>query len=473
MTVSIRAGYVTKKNYLKAQESIKNGLVKAAGVTASGDVAVEIVSESTRKISVLTIDRKGKVATHFCSAIKKLPAEGSSKRGTCWHLAAALIALTEDNEEHEFPLPYPLEVVTTFPETPVVIRDITPYVTGNRGEFNRCEFLPIEVPDNKPEEQAETKIEDFVPVLSEEDLWLEQYNFPFAVLNKVLKFRESQRIDLTETQYSRVPQNVNYTPQGKELIQTVSALMYGADGQNWEPVLLRGPKGTGKSTLVNKVAEILMLPVNRISGSTDHDLDGLLGGKTLKNGEVVYEEGLLLRAVTGGELLVLDEVNVLRPDITAAIHPLLEHRDRSLAVPGLGYITPPPTFRTIACMNIGYMGTSPLNEAFKDRFRPINVPYAKTDVVAGIVVAESGCKEEIAFRLARVFEELKNRVNSDDPIEEDVLSMRNLIRAAKESVDNPKDEVEIATSNISEGIDDEYTRNIVADVVATIYGERV
>jgi hypothetical protein len=75
--------------------------------------------------------------------------------------------------------------------------------------------------------------------------------------------------------------------------------------------------------------------------------------------------------------------------------------------------------------------------------------------------------------LARVFEELKNRVNSDDPIEEDVLSMRNLIRAAKESVDNPKDEVEIATSNISEGIDDEYTRNIVADVVATIYGERV
>ena len=97
---------------------------------------------------------------------------------------------------------------------------------------------------------------------------------------------------------------------------------------------MRGPKGTSKSTLVNKVAEILMLPVNRISGSTDHDLDGLLGGKTLKNGEVVYEEGLLLRAVTGGELLLLDEVNVLRPDITAAIHPLLEHRDRSLAVRG-------------------------------------------------------------------------------------------------------------------------------------------
>ena len=70
MTVSIRAGYVTKKNYLKAQESIKNGLVKAAGVTASGDVAVEIVSESTRKISVLTIDRKGKSSNTFLFSYK-------------------------------------------------------------------------------------------------------------------------------------------------------------------------------------------------------------------------------------------------------------------------------------------------------------------------------------------------------------------------------------------------------------------
>jgi nitric oxide reductase NorQ protein len=124
-------------------------------------------------------------------------------------------------------------------------------------------------------------------------------------------------------------------------------------------------------------------------------------------------------------------------------------------------------------MNIGYVGTSPLNEAFQDRFRSINVPYAKTEAIADIIVAESGCNKKVALRLARVFEELRNRVNSDDPIEEDVLSMRNLIRAAKESVDNPRDEVQIATSNISEGIDDEYTRNIVADVVATIYGERV
>lgn len=198
-----------------------------------------------------------------------------------------------------------------------------------------------------------------------------------------------------------------------------------------------------------------------------------LGGKTLEDGKVVYEEGLLLRAVTNGELLILDEVNVIRPDITAAIHPLLEHRNRSLAVPGLGYIEPPVNFRTIACMNLGYMGTTPMNEAFKDRFRPINVPYASTHVVTGIIIAESGCALEVAERLALVFHELKNRAASDDPIEEDVLSMRNLIRAAKEAVDNPTNELKIAISNLSEGIDDEYTRKIVADVVSTIYGERV
>ena len=83
-----------------------------------------------------------------------------------------------------------------------------------------------------------------------------------------------------------------------------------------------------------------MPPVNRISGSTDHDLRPA-GRKTLKNGEVVYEEGL--RAVTGGELLVLDEVNVLRPDtrqqstVTGTPRPFP-------AVPGLVHY-PPPTFR--------------------------------------------------------------------------------------------------------------------------------
>lgn len=472
MTVSMRVGYVNTKNLRKAKESIKNGFLKAAGVTPNGDVVIETMSESSRKISHLIIDSECRVVTHFCERIKKLHSEGTAVEGTCWHLGAILMAYSEAYPGTDVPIPpQKLEIAACFPEAVVVVKDITPQLTGKRGEFNRCQLIPIDMPaDNKPEETYEPATE--MPALSEEDAWLNELNLPVAVLAKVVKFREGQRLDLTEDQFKRIPENVNYTAQGKELVQAIAALMYGPQGENWEPVLLRGPKGTGKSTLVNKAAEVLMLPVNRISGSTDHDLDGLLGGKTLRDGEVVYEEGLLLRAVTGGELLILDEVNVIRPDITAAIHPLLEHRNRSLAVPGLGYIDPPPTFRAIACMNLGYMGTTPMNEAFKDRFRPINVPYATTEVVAGIIVMESGCTAEVAVRLAKVFEELKSRANSDDPIEEDVLSMRNLIRAAKEIVDNPEEEIYIATSNLSEGIDDEYTRKIVADVVATIYGER-
>lgn len=118
------------------------------------------------------------------------------------------------------------------------------------------------------------------------------------------------------------------------------------------------------------------------------------------------------------------------------------------------------------------MGTSPLNEAFRDRFRPVNVPYASEKELTAIIAGETGCDQAVAGRLAKVFDELKNRVASDDPVEEDVLSIRNLVRAAEEITDNPVKEVAIATSNISDGIDDEYTRKIVADVVATIYGER-
>lgn len=274
MTVSIRSTFITQKNVTTAEANIKSGNVKAAGVTPSGDVVVEVRSDTTRKISHLIINSEGTLVTHFCESVKKLPLTGSTR--SCWHLAIAMLALHTAYPERKAPdLPHPIEVAVTFPEEALINKDITPDLIGCKGEFNRCTFLPLDLPQDEANTQAPEEAAKIPTIeLSKEDAWLGELNLPPSVLAKVMLFRDRQYIDLDEEQMKRVPQNVNYEAQGNELVQTVSALVYGKDAANWEPVLLRGPKGTGKSTLVNKVAEIFMLPVNRISGSTDHDLDG-------------------------------------------------------------------------------------------------------------------------------------------------------------------------------------------------------
>jgi MoxR-like ATPase len=463
MSIIIKTGYIATKNVTQAKDQLNRGSLLAAGVTAAGDLYLEVLS-TEKKPYALTMNKEGTLLTHRCSQTSGLATESPPGNGICWHAAAALLALEKAYPETTMPsVPHKISIEVEFPERAYIQRDITPALTGKPGDYKYATFIPANAPAPEPETVSSV-------ALAADSDWGK--GLPPAVLEKVLRFREGRLVDMTPEQVSRIPRDVKYWAQGEELVQALSALVYGPDGQNWNPVLLKGPKGTGKSTLAFKIAEALCLPVNRISGSTDHCLDGLLGGKTLESGEIAYEEGLLLRAVTKGELLILEEVNVLRPDITSAIHPLLERRNRSLAVPGLGYIEPPASFRVVACMNVGYMGTSPLNEAFRDRFRPVNVPYASEKELTAIIAGETGCDQAIADRLAKVFDELKNRVASDDPVEEDVLSIRNLVRAAEEITDNPVKEVAIATSNISDGIDDEYTRKIVSDVVATIYGER-
>ncbi len=243
MKVSIRSTYITNKNILKAEEHIKSGNVKAAGVTPSGEVVIEVQSESTRKISHLLINKEGTLVTHFCERIKKLPAKGSPKEGSCWHMAIALLALHKAYPERKFPeLPYALEVVSTFPEDAFISREISQDLIGRPGEFNRCSFVPMNLPvDNEKPVEAEPIV---VSDLSGEHAWLGDLGLPSAVLSKVISFREGQLVDLSEEQLVRIPKKVNYKAQKQELVQSVSAFAYGTKGQNWEPILLRGPKGT-------------------------------------------------------------------------------------------------------------------------------------------------------------------------------------------------------------------------------------
>lgn len=415
--------------------------VMGVGKTLSGALLLELVGQY-RKGSRYLVKINGRVVEHACRAVE---------HGTpCWHLAAALDVAAQIKSE-ELKLPARVSVTLREPQ-PEPVRDVTPDIFGRPGDFALLEEL-------LPDEPAEPEDASSGRLL--------RYSLPKSILEKVHAFRKKQEETLTEEQRARIPEP-KYVPVGMEVVRAVTALLYGDNGSQWEPVLLKGPRGTGKSTLADTLGAILMLPVVRITGGIDVNAEWLLGSRTLAYDEddkqkVVHEPGLLLQAVQEGALLVVEEVNMLLPEVTSLLHSLLDWQ-RVLSVPGVGHVKPPESFRLVACMNVNYAGTRQLNEAFKDRFREIKVPYLPEHLLAQIIAERTGIQEEIAGEMAGIFHLLAGRVDNGD-LTEEALSIRSLLRAAREIVEAKIPPKDALVSNLCEGIDDPYTASVVKEVV--------
>lgn len=453
-------------------------LVLAITKTRDGDyIAVEYMSRSAGARHTLVAHRDG-IVWHACKA--------SQNRRPCWHLGMAAVL---------WGWPIPADV-TCHPEqekvSDYVWQDVTADYLGRPGDF---QLIPVgrTAPETSPETPpAEEPVVD----LPADDAWLRDYNLPARLLEKVLRFRESQKNRLTPEQARRVPLS-RYIPSDGELTHAIAALLYGDDGSAWEAPLLIGPKGSGKSTLAETLAAMLHLPVTKIFGGIDVNAEWLLGGKTLEpvegidpvaeaklrvaarqagidiwevlpklrqvNFRIAHEAGLLLQAVQAGEMVVVDEVNMLVPEVTSLLHGLLDWQ-RVLSVPGLGAVQAHPSFRLVGCMNYGYAGTKELNEAFQDRFRSVQVPHLSEGKLAALLVRETACDQEISTKLATLFHKLANRVENGD-LPERALSVRALLRAVREHQDGCGSLKELAMSVLTDGLGDQYARDQVRDVV--------
>src|SRR5699024_5100363 len=80
-------------------------------------------------------------------------------------------------------------------------------------------------------------------------------------------------------------------------------------------------------------------------------------------------------AMDKGTFLYIDEINMAMPETLPLINGILDYR-RKITNPFTNeVITAEKGFNVIAAINEGYIGTVPLNEALKNRFIVIDVPY--------------------------------------------------------------------------------------------------
>ncbi|WP_127125472.1 MoxR family ATPase [Georgenia sp. SYP-B2076] len=156
-------------------------------------------------------------------------------------------------------------------------------------------------------------------------------------------------------------------------------------------ILLEGPPGTSKSTLLRAIAAEWNIPLVLVEGNADLTPAKLLGhhdpARVLKEGyrDDNFVDGPLLRAMREGGFLYIEEFNRAPDDALNAL--LTAMAEREVAVPRLGSVVAAPTFRVIASMNPhDNIGTSRLSTSVHDRFNRVAVTYqdaaAEREIVA-------------------------------------------------------------------------------------------
>lgn len=170
-------------------------------------------------------------------------------------------------------------------------------------------------------------------------------------------------------------------------------------------LLLEGPVGVGKTTLALAVCELLGRRCVRVDGDercTEARLAGWFDPALVTARGYVDEAfvpGPLLRAMRGGHVLLLNELNRL-PESTQ--HVLLPALDESLVqVPQRPALRAAPGFVVVATQNPAEQAAvGRLSEALRDRFERLSVDYQSAVEEEAIVAATTGCPDAALVRAA-------------------------------------------------------------------------
>lgn len=139
-------------------------------------------------------------------------------------------------------------------------------------------------------------------------------------------------------------------------------------------VLIIGPKGTGKTSLVRDFAKSKNTKMDSINFSLRTRESHLIGTKTLTNGSVGFDEGLLVKSMRGGNILYLDEINSAEADVLLRLDEALDDRRQIVLKESTGEtIRAEKNWFVIATINpLTHSGTKELPPQLISRF-PVRI----------------------------------------------------------------------------------------------------
>ncbi len=160
-------------------------------------------------------------------------------------------------------------------------------------------------------------------------------------------------------------------------------------------VVLEGPPGTGKSTLLRSIAADTGQEVVFVEGNAELTPARLVGqfdpSQVLASGYQVdaFVDGPLITAMRQGGLLYLEELNRVPEETLNVLITVLTEGE--IAVPRLGTVHAGKDFRLIAAMNpFDAVGTARVSQAIADRMCRVVLGYQDRDGERAITSSVSG-----------------------------------------------------------------------------------
>jgi len=151
--------------------------------------------------------------------------------------------------------------------------------------------------------------------------------------------------------------------------------------------------------------------VNRIKEEHDLSMDQAIQLVTGASENFEWVDGLLTSAVKKGWVFEADELNAAPPEATMPLHGVTQKEaNRNLTIQKRRkVIEPDDRFKFVATMNPPHFaGTHELNEAFKNRFVPMEIPHLEQKAESGLVASNSSLSEGEARKVVK----LANRIRS-------------------------------------------------------------